>query len=199
MTDTPPTRSALLDTKERRQLAEKGHTLLEKKRDALIHEFFQTIDEYKAHKKTVYDNLQDAYDDLHTIQATNGVDIIRSMGQSQPPSITVETGTKNIMGVTIPTHNTTTQKPVKNASFLDTDLAVHETRTTFTEITEQLITLHELEATIHRLAEAIKRAKRRVNSLEHIQIPSLEATESRIEQHLEEKERQRFVRLKQLK
>ena len=199
MKDVAPTRSELLNTKDKRSLAEKGHNLLEKKRDALIHEFFQTINEYKERKKTVYDNLQDAYKQLHEAQAINGVDIVRSIGQSQPPTTTITTTTENIMGVTVPKHTITTKTLEDNVSLIDTDLTVQQTREAFTTITKQLLELHEYETTIHRLAEAIKTTKRRVNSLEHIEIPELKETEEVIEQHLEEKERQHFVRLKQIK
>ncbi len=199
MTDTPPTRSALLDLQDKRALAEKGHNLLEKKRDALIHKFFDLIDEYKDIKQTAYDELQQGYKTLHKTQAINGVDVVRSVGFSQPKTISIETGTENLMGVTVPDYKVTRNDMEDNTSQMDIDQSLADARMSFTEIAELLIQLAEVEETIHTLADAIQRTKRRVNSLEHVKIPEMKTTEEAIEQKLMEKERERFVSLKQLK
>lgn len=199
MTDTPPTRSALLDLQDKRALAEKGHNLLEKKRDALIHKFFDLIDEYKDIKQTAYDELQQGYKTLHKTQAINGVDVVRSVGFSQPKTISIETGTENLMGVTVPDYKVTRNDMENNTSQMDIDQSLADARMSFTEIAELLIQLAEVEETIHTLADAIQRTKRRVNSLEHVKIPEMKTTEEAIEQKLMEKERERFVSLKQLK
>ena len=52
---------------------------------------------------------------------------------------------------------------------------------------------------IKAMAEEIKKTKRRVNSLEHIQIPKLIETVSWIKFVLNEQERDNFSRLKSLK
>jgi V/A-type H+-transporting ATPase subunit D len=199
MTDTPPTRSALLDLQDKRALAEKGHNLLEKKRDALIHKFFDLIDEYKDIKQTAYDELQQGYKTLHKTQAINGVDVVRSVGFSQPKTISIETGTENLMGVTVPDYKVTRNDMENNTSQMDIDQSLADARMSFTDIAELLIQLAEVEETIHTLADAIQRTKRRVNSLEHVKIPEMKTTEEAIEQKLMEKERERFVSLKQLK
>lgn len=199
MTDTPPTRNALLDLQDKRSLAEKGHNLLEKKRDALIHKFFELIDEYKEIKRNAYQRLQDGYTTLHKTQAINGVDVVRSVGFSQPTTIEIETGTENLMGVTVPQYEVSQNNIEDNTSKMDIDQSLAEAQKSFTDIAKQLVTLSEVEKTIHTLAEAIQRTKRRVNSLEHVKIPEMKATEEQIEQKLMEKERERFVSLKQLK
>lgn len=199
MTDTPPTRSALLDLQDKRSLAEKGHNLLEKKRDALIHKFFDLINEYKEIKQTAYQQLQDGYTTLHKTQAINGVDVVRSVGFSQPTTIDIKTGTENLMGVTVPHYKVTRNEVTDNTSKMDIDQSLAEAQQSFTEIAELLIQLAEVEETIHTLADAIQRTKRRVNSLEHVKIPEMNATEEQIEQKLMEKERERFVSLKQFK
>lgn len=199
MTDIPPTRNALLNLQEQRSLAEQGHSLLEKKRDALIHEFFSRIKDYKEAKQRTYNKLKEAYDDLHHAQATNGVDIVRSIGQSQPDQLSIEESTKNIMGVTVKTYHVQTNEQPPNASLLDADTTIEDAQQSFLHVAEDLIKLHEQEHIIHRLAEAITKTKRRVNSLEHIKIPAMADAEKHIEQRLEEQERQRFVTLKQLK
>lgn len=199
MTDVPPTRSGLLELQEKRELAEKGHGLLEKKRDALIHKFFELIDEYKEKKQSTYHDLKKAYGTLHKAQAVNGVDRVRSVGFSQEDALQIALGTENLMGVTVPDYTVRIQSDDRNVSPMEPDQSLTKAAEQFRIIAKQLVQLSELENTIHKLSEAIQKTKRRVNSLEHVKIPEMEAVEKQIDQKLMEKERQRFASLKQMK
>ena len=57
----------------------------------------------------------------------------------------------------------------------------------------------EVETSIYRLAEAIKKSQKRANALKNIVIPGFDSTIRIITEALEEKEREEFVRLKVLK
>ena len=57
----------------------------------------------------------------------------------------------------------------------------------------------EVEISIYRLAQAIKKAQKRANALKNIVIPDLDNTIRFITEALEEKEREEFVRLKVIK
>lgn len=195
----PPTRMELLKLQKRKKLAERGHTLLEKKRDALIHEFLERIDTYKDLKKEVYQELQEAYTKLHITQAINGVDVVKSVGDSQQQTFELEKNNKNLMGITVPTYTIKKLNPPENIDLLGTSKEVKESRQNFQHITKKIIELAEIEETIYLLAEEIKKTKRRVNSLEHIKIPTMEEQEKKIVRQLDELEREEFIRLKKIK
>lgn len=59
--------------------------------------------------------------------------------------------------------------------------------------------LAEVETSIYRLADAIKKTQKRANALENIVIPGLDETIRFITDALEEKEREEFARLKVIK
>ena len=59
--------------------------------------------------------------------------------------------------------------------------------------------LAEVETSIYRLAQAIKKAQKRANALQNIVLPDLDGTIRSITEALEEKEREEFVRLKVIK
>lgn len=195
----PPTRMELLKLQKRKKLAERGHTLLEKKRDALIHKFLERIDTYKDLKKEVYQELQEAYTKLHITQAINGVDVVKSVGDSQQQTFELEKSNKNLMGITVPTYTIKKLNPPENIDLLGTSKEVKESRQNFQYITKKIIELAEIEETIYLLAEEIKKTKRRVNSLEHIKIPTMEEQEKKIVRQLDELEREEFIRLKKIK
>lgn len=57
----------------------------------------------------------------------------------------------------------------------------------------------EIETSIYRLAQSIKKAQKRANALRNIVIPGFDSTIRTITEALEEKEREEFVRLKIIK
>ena len=194
-----PTRMELLKLQKQRNLAERGHSLLEKKRDALIHTFLEKIETYKDLKSSVFELLQTAYQKLHLAQAISGVDVVRSIGQSQSPTFHLRPEVKNIMGVEVPQFIIEEKNLENKISLIGTSVHVQEAREAFQDVVQKVVRLHELQIVIETLAEEIQKTKRRVNSLEYVKIPQMENEEKSIKQHLDEMERESFTRLKKIK
>ncbi len=62
-----PTRMELLETRKKLTLAEKGHKLLEEKRDALVEKFFEVIEKRNVFIEEIDGDFKDAF--LSLIQA----------------------------------------------------------------------------------------------------------------------------------
>ena len=69
----------------------------------------------------------------------------------------------------------------------------------FAKVKDLTRRMAEVEISIYRLAQAIKKAQKRANALKNIVIPDLDNTIRFITEALEEKEREEFVRLKVIK
>ena len=69
----------------------------------------------------------------------------------------------------------------------------------FAKVKDLTRRMAEVETSIYRLAEAIKKSQKRANALKNIVIPNLDDTIRFITEALEEKEREEFVRLKVIK
>ncbi|RLF59280.1 MAG: V-type ATP synthase subunit D [Thermoplasmata archaeon] len=196
-----PTRMELLAIRKKLTLAQKGHKLLEEKRDALVERFFGIIDKRNELKKEIDSLLSDAY--LSLIQAE------MIMGEKNVEVATKQTlingeltfTTDNIMGVKIPKINSEqfeiSQKP--NYGFSNTTPKLDDAHQQFTSILKHLIELADLEGGIKSLAIEIEKTKRRVNVLENNLIPKLKSTRKYIEMQLEEREREDFFRRKRIK
>ncbi len=195
-----PTRMELLHIRKRRTLAKKGHKLLTEKRDALVQEFFNIIEQRKDLRLETEDELVIAYEDLLRSRMILGKDRLRMLALSVEniPSITVHT--ENILGVKVPKIDPLPVRPkTPRYSFLDSTAQLDGVSKKFENSLNSILKLAEIETRIRRLARDIEKTKRRVNALEHLFIPQLEATERYIEMQLEEREREDFFRRKRIK
>ena len=81
----------------------------------------------------------------------------------------------------------------------DTCSELDECYLKFYRVKELTRRLAEVETSIYRLADAIKKTQKRANALQNIVIPGLDGTIRFITDALEEKEREEFARLKVIK
>jgi V/A-type H+-transporting ATPase subunit D len=198
MVQYKPTRMELLKVKKRIKLALKGHKLLKQKRDVLIIEFFKVLKEIKDHRLQISDKLSKAQKSLYNATALEGtLDIERlSLGLAQ--DVSVDFGTKSLMGVEIPKLNNlkiSYQWPGYQDQSVELDNAIVKYR----ELFPNFINLSEKQLILYKLADEIKKTKRRVNALEYLTIPRLKEVKKSITFRLEELERENFSRLKVIK
>lgn len=197
-----PTRMELLKLKRKAKLADKGYRLLKQKRDALILEFFNILEEAKGIRKQATEVLSDAFSSIILAQATLGTIKVVQASMAVKDAPPLETASKSIMGVRVPTLKLgeTERNPVERGyGLVDTSSQLDEAAEGFEKALAVVVQLAEVEKTIRRLAEEIKSTKRRVNALENIVIPKLTATVSYIEMRLDEMERENFFKLKRIK
>jgi len=192
----------LLEINKKIELAVKGHKLLKEKRDTLMTKFLAVIEEAKGLRGEVIDLMSNAYNDLIAAEAVMGSQSVEAIANAIPESKKLELSLKNVMGVRIPEiHLLANQQEEGNGEYKTplTSAKIDDSVESFNKALQKLIKLVEVEETIIRLGEEIKKTKRRVNSLEHIMIPRLKATQVYIGMRLEEMERENFFRLKAVK
>ncbi len=196
-----PTRMDLLEIKKKLVLAEKGHKLLEEKRDALVEKFFGVIDKRNTLLKQLDEEFKTAFLSLIQAQMLIGEKKVEEASYLIKDVGDIEFETENIMGVKIPkmdANNIKTEiKPLYG--FSDTCSKLDDANAEFTKLLVKLIELADLEAIIKSLTVEIEKTKRRVNVLENNLIPKLYATRKFIEMQLEEREREDFFRRKRIK
>lgn len=193
-----PTRSELLDVKNRAVLARKGHSLLKKKQDVLINEFFERIKEYHKHKRTIQHKTAETYRALSLDIAYSGIAVSRSVSYAMKEAFSVEHESKNIMGLKLPEIRVVKKEDFTRNIFENAPQLIQAERM-FRDLFQDVVRLASMELTIYALAEEIKKIKRRTNSLEYIQIPRIDRTRDYIRFVLDEQERESFTRLKMIK
>jgi len=196
-----PTRMELLEIRKKLSLAEKGHKLLEEKRDALVEKFFEIIDKRNELRKGIRDDFGNAFLSLIQAQMILGESKVENASYLSTDIGEISLENDNIMGVRIPKLNqdniSTSTKPLYG--FTETCSKLDDAQKKFNELITKLLDLAEIESGIKSLSVEIEKTKRRVHVLENNLIPKLFATIKYIEMQLEEREREDFFRRKRIK
>ncbi len=198
-----PTRMELLRLSRREKLAEKGHDLLREKRDALIAEFLDVVEEVRDARKEVEAKLSEAFGFLTLAQAMIGIEQVRQLSMMSIREIHIDSSARSIMGVQVPLlappEKLVRKVTERGYNLIDSSAALDRCARSFEEALHLIIKLGELEEVVRKLAVEVEKTKRRVNALEYIMIPSLKATRKYIRMRLEEMDRENFTRLKKIK
>jgi V/A-type H+-transporting ATPase subunit D len=201
MEGVSPTRMDLLDIRKKLVLADKGHKLLEEKRDALVEKFFGIIYKRNELVKQIDVDFSIAFLSLIQSQMILGEKKVEDISYITPDIGLIDIETDNIMGVKIPKMNKAQikQELEPSYSFIETCSKLDDAQQEFKHLLIKLVDLADLEGGIKSLAVEIEKTKRRVNVLENNLIPKLTSTIKYIEMQLEEREREDFFRRKRIK
>lgn len=194
-----PTRMEYLELNKKIKLAEKGHRLLKEKRDALVMEFFKIVEKAKGSRSELENILERGYNDLIKAEAIMSIDSVESISFATPQKIEVNLAMGNIMGIKIPRITAVNIEAPRVYTPISSSSKLDETIEDFDNASRKILNLIEVEESIRRVGNEIKKTKRRVNALEHIMIPKLKNTQSYIRMRLDEMERENFFRLKSVK
>ena len=192
------TKGNLISTQRSLALAKTGYELMDKKRNILIREMMLLVDKATSIQSEIDKVFSEAYASLIEANLSSGV--IQSIAEAVPVENGVRIRTKSVMGVEVPLV-TLEEKREETVPYglMETDAALDNAYSKFERVKELCVTLSEIENSVYRLAIAIKKTKRRANSLKNIVIPRQEATVKFIVNTLEEKEREEFSRMKIIK
>ena len=202
MPDVKPTRSEELRLKDRIELAENGHDILEKKRDGLIHEFMQVIDDARDVNEDLAELYTQAQEKLKLAKIYDGEETVKANALNITDEPKLKTDQQNIMGVVVPEiESVEVQKHVLNREYGVTSSSsrIDSTADKHEELIEKIVEAAETQTKILKLLEEIEKTKRRVNALEHKTIPEMNSALDYVSQTLMEEEREETFRMKKIK
>lgn len=195
MADTVfPTKGNLIATKKSLSLAKLGFDLLDRKRNILIREMMTMVDKAKSLHGEIEESYKKAYLALQRANITLG--IIEELSHGAGIEDGIEINYRSVMGVDIPKVSCQSTLKPNQYGFFESNSQFDIAYLNFNRAKELTIQLAEVENSVYRLANAIKKTQRRANALKNISIPRFEETVRYISSALEEKEREEFSRLK---
>ena len=202
MEQVKATRSELLQKKAQISLARQGRDLLKEKRNALMQELMRTAELAMKGGEELERRVGQADAALALAEALDGPEVVRSAALAARSHLALDVSAVNLMGVTVPRieQKSVARGPLdRGYSPLTVSSRIEATAEAFETLIDLVIQLAESEMRLRRLAEEIGRTTRRVNALDNVLIPRLEAQRNYIEMVLEEREREDLFRLKRVK
>ena len=180
--------------------AQKGHSLLKKKADALQMRFRSILGSIIETKVLMGDVMKEAAFSLAETKFACG-DINQVVLQNVTKAqIKVRSRKDNVAGVNLPVfeHYRDGADTFELAGLARGGQQVARLKKNFAKAVGLLVDLASLQTSFVTLDEAIKVTNRRVNAIEHVIIPRIERTLTYIISELDELEREEFYRLKKI-
>jgi V/A-type H+-transporting ATPase subunit D len=200
--DVKPTRKNLMEIEDRIELSEQGHDTLEQKRDGLIMEFMDILDQAKDVRSELGEDYERAQRRIDMARALEGDVAVRGAAAALQETPEITTESKSIMGVHVPQiESSRVRKSLDQRGYgvLGTSARIDEAAEAYEELLESIILAAEVETAMRKLLDEIETTSRRVNALEFKLLPELREAQEYIEQKLEEQEREEIFRLKKIK
>ena len=194
-----PTKANLIASKNALILAEKGYDLLDKKRTVLIKEMMDLNKNAKTLQSQIEEKFKDSYDELVMATISMGALSFKELGEAAPEENDFEVISRSVMGLELPKVKYEKKKVKADYSLHKSNAAFDRAKINISEILPVIYELAEIETSVFRLANEIKKTAKRANALDKIQIPKYKHFIREIEDILAEKEREDFFRLKKVK
>ena len=183
-----PTKGNLIAAKNSLTLAKQGYDLMDKKRNILIRELMDLIDEAKDIQEEIDTTFTRAYACLQRANIQHGISKVEELAY-----------TRSIMGTEIPHVKYDAHENQLTYAMDGTFESIDVAREAFRQVKDLTIKLSMVENAAYRLATSIKKTQKRANALKNITIPTYTGLVYKISNELEEKEREEFTRLKVIK
>ena len=190
--NTFPTKGNLILAKNSLKLSRQGYELMDKKRNILIREMMELIDQAKDIQTQIDVTFRTAYTALQKANMEIGIAFVQQIACTVPVENSIRIKTRSVMEF-----DKTTNTPTY--AYYSTKMSLDEAKAAFEKVKELSIRLSMVENAAIRLAANIKKTQKRANALKNITIPKYEALTKDIQNALEEKEREEFTRLKVIK
>lgn len=194
-----PTKGNLIIAKNTLALCKTGYGLLDKKRNILIREMMNLIDAAKKIQEEIETIFTSAYSALQQANVDIGIDAVEKIGFAIDVESSLEIKFRSVMGVEIPIVLMEENEIKPAYGMQNTTSSLDEAVMRFNDVKKLTRLLAEIENSVYRLADSIKKTQKRANALKNIMIPRYEAETKHIQNALEEKEREEFSRLKVIK
>ncbi len=172
---------------------------MDKKRNVLIRELTELIEEAKGIQSEIDSTFSTAYKALQKANIDHGISNVQDISKAIPVDDSIKVKYRSIMGTDIPLVEYE-KKPIKlSYSLYETRESLDNARMQFERVKELTLKLSMVENSAYRLATNIRKTQKRANALKNITIPMYQKLVKDIGNALEEKEREEFTRLKVIK
>ena len=198
-----PTRMELTNLKRKLVTAIRGHKLLKDKRDELMRQFLELVQENRRLRERVEKGIASANKNFALARAVMEDETLNTAFLAPKQEVYLEVDKKNVMSVEIPVfeYKTRTSDPndIYSYGYAFTSGDLDSAVKSLADILPDMLKLAECEKACQMMAAEIEKTRRRVNALEHVMIPEMQENIKYITMKLDENERSTQIRLMKVK
>jgi V/A-type H+-transporting ATPase subunit D len=194
-----PTKSNLIRTKERLATAEEGYDLLEQKREILVMELMQKVEEVKLLEGDLEAQSRVAYPALRRMLIVVGRERSDQLSRNIRYRFEIHEKRVSAAGMSLSSLEITMPDTELKYSIANSFAECDETVLEFFKLLKIVTELAAVRTITWRLAREVRKTQRRVNALDKMVIPTARETKVYIESALEERDRDAFFTSKLLK
>ena len=200
MATVTPTRMELQKTKKRLATATRGHKLLKDKQDEMARQFMQYIRRDRELRREIETLLGEAMGQMSLAEAEMGTAALEEALMISAAAEAPVLEERNIMSMKTPKITGAESGSGDIAyGFAFTSDKLDDAYLAINALMPKLYELAAVEKTCDMLSDEMERTRRRVNALEYVMIPDMQATIKYITAKLEDNERSNTIRLMKVK
>lgn len=154
---TFPTKGNLMLAKNSLALAKQGYDLMDKKRNILIRELMDLIDEARTIQEEIDTTFTYAYQCLQRANIENGISSVELLAYTVPIENSITIQTRSIMGTEIPHVKYVPDAGRPTYTFSTTHESIDKAREAFRKVKDLTVKLSMVENAAYRLAGNIKK------------------------------------------
>lgn len=198
-----PTRTALLQLKEKVGSVANSVAILQARRQALIREFLASVQPFLHSRGAIRRDYSRAIAELHLAKGHEGTALIDTLAAASERAVGVDVVDRNVMGVHY--RELTVWGPFirspeeRNYGYAMTTPHLEESVYLFERISEAMLENAAFESRLTMLGREIQHVTRRIRVLEERVLPELHAQIRTITQYISERDREAHFRLKRFK
>lgn len=191
-----PTRMELTRLRNQLQIAKRGHKLLKDKQDEMVRQFMEIVRNNRELRIEVERELILVMRNFNNAKNQSSVATIQEALLVPTRSLELVDQVQYIMNIETPYLKHEISDEINlTYSFFTAPLELDESLLNLSKLLPKIIELAQLDKASSMLATEIEKTRRRVNAIEFVMMPEMEAQIHEIRMKLEDNERANIVRL----
>ena len=194
MRDTTPTRTAVLELKEERQVVREGYDFLDEKRLLLAAEILRQLRRYQelmSEFQSLHRRAKAAFADAVARHGLQGLQVYPAETLEESK---VQLAIQSFLGVKLVEGGLDRSVSESPPQAVNPSPEARRCRRLFREIIEQTTVIAGISSNLFRLVAEYRHTERRARALEDVILPELEDTLRDMETHLEEVDQEEAIR-----
>ncbi len=192
-----PTKIELIRLRRRIKVARRLHKVLKDRLIILSQELIALVKEARSLRLEIHDEVVKCEQMLMDSTAYTTPLVLEALVNTRIEKSEAVVGTRVVAGVKVPLLEFEKEKRDYDVGIYSATL--EEAGKCYESLIDKVLRLAEMEASIILIGKEVSRVKRRVNALENILIPKIEATIKYLRMKFEEREREDKTRMKKVK